>query len=68
MSEMIFQCVGGSPADAEGICCEHGEAACVIGVRVGIRLPSKLEEDRPSASLAYLTSRTKGGSGSRVTN
>lgn len=67
MSEMIFQCVGGSPADPEGVCTEHGESACVIGVRVGVRLPSNLEADKPPATLAYLTSRTDDSSTSRAT-
>ena len=34
MSEMVYRCVGGSQVGADGVCVEHGETACVIGVRV----------------------------------
>lgn len=26
-----FVCVSGAPADADGVCTEHGETACVVG-------------------------------------
>ncbi len=34
MSEMVYRCVGGGEAGDDGVCLEHGETACVIGVRV----------------------------------
>lgn len=30
-SDRFEMCVFGSPADADGVCVEHGESACVIG-------------------------------------
>ena len=29
---VTYMCVSGSPADDDGVCVEHGETACVIGI------------------------------------
>jgi hypothetical protein len=34
MNEIMYRCIGGGEAGSDGVCVEHGETACVIGVRV----------------------------------
>jgi hypothetical protein len=34
MSEMVYRCISGAQVGDDGVCVEHGETACVIGVRV----------------------------------
>lgn len=29
---VTYMCVTGAPADEDGVCTEHGETACVIGI------------------------------------
>lgn len=38
MSDMIYRCISGAAAGNDGVCSEHGESACVIGVRVPSRV------------------------------
>ena len=37
MDDMIHLCVGGALADSDGVCTEHGETACVIGLPAIVR-------------------------------
>jgi hypothetical protein len=37
MNDMVYRCISGAQAGDDGVCVEHGESACVIGVRVPSR-------------------------------
>ena len=51
MSDMVYRCVGGAQVGTDGVCTEHGETACVIGVRV----PSTRDDHAPSADSGRVT-------------
>jgi hypothetical protein len=45
MSEMVYRCIGGSEVGEDGVCLEHGETACVIGVRTPSAPAQKARDD-----------------------
>ena len=44
---MTYVCISGSQVDADGVCVEHGETACVIGVPVRSGLQRQDPDDLP---------------------
>jgi hypothetical protein len=46
MNEMSYRCIGGGLAGNDGVCVEHGETACVIGVRIRVPSPQDFYADR----------------------
>lgn len=47
MTKMLYQCVSGAPADEHGVCLEHGEAACVIGVPLAAKAETEPDDELP---------------------
>lgn len=51
---MTGVCISGAPADDDGVCTEHGETACVIGVAPTVAEFEPVE-DQPVLTASALT-------------
>ena len=52
MRKVMYPCVGGGVVGADGVCTEHGETACVMGVMAAALAESDREYTRREILVA----------------
>lgn len=41
----VYTCIGGGAVDADGVCVEHGETACVIGFTLRVAVEPRTDDE-----------------------